>query len=177
MKLAIGIPNTGTIKTQTVLSLFRMLKDFPHEYTILFKEGCAIHLNREKLVETAIEKGYTHLLFIDSDMSFEKGAVQRLLDHNKDIIGANYNKRQFPLISTAVSKPFQEGDLVKCETLGAGFLLINLDVFKKLSKPWFFWEKDGAGEDYWFCRKARELGYDVWVDYSIIIKHIGDYAF
>lgn len=181
IKLAIGIPNTGHIKSQTAFCLCRTLKDFPHEYTVLFQEGSILHRNREIIAQTAVDKGCTHLLFLDTDMSFEKDAVVRLLKRNKDVIGANYNKRKLGEGGTAEGLQGNRG-LVRCDSVATGFMLINLKVFKNLPHPWFFWESDTqgnvvTGEDYWFCRLARANDYKIWCDLSIPLKHIGDYAY
>lgn len=183
MKLAIGIPNTGTIKSHTAFCLCRALKDFPYEYDVLFKEGSILHWNRESLAKKAIELGATHLLYLDADMSFDKDAIVRLIKRNKDIIGGAYNLRRLPSVTTVKSdKPLGKGKLVTCDAVGTGFMLVKTDVFKKLSHPWFFWESDDkgevlTGEDYWFCRKARQAGYKVWVDLSIKLGHIGDFSY
>lgn len=175
IKLAIAIPSTGTIKSQTAFSLCRMLKDFPHDYTILFKEGSVLHWMREELVQTAIEGKCTHLLFLDSDMTFEKDAVVRLLKRKKHIVGADYNVRKLPAKSTAIlfngNKPLREA-----KSVATGFMLIDLSVFKNISKPWFFWGEN-LGEDYWFCNKAREAGYKVWCDLEVKVGHLGEMVY
>lgn len=189
MKLAIGIPNMGDIKQQTVFSLVRMLKDFPHDYDVIFKQGSVLHQMREDIVKKAIELNCTHLLFLDSDMCFEKDAVLRLIAHDKDIIGVNAHLRKLPLTSTIKASPNKvekiengEYELTTCNAVGTGFTLIKLDVFKKLSHPWFFWKSNKKGElvmgeDFWFCKKAREAGYKIWVDLTIPVGHIGNYIF
>src|SRR3990167_7153386 len=101
-KIAICTPSTGTIKTKTVESLIGMCKHLPFEYYFLSHEGSIIHHMRERLVKRAIDLEYSHLLFVDSDMVFEKDAVVRLLEANKDIVGADYNRRKLPLESTAM---------------------------------------------------------------------------
>ncbi len=48
-----------------------------------------------------------------------------------------------------------------------------------MPRPGFWLEADVPGEsehmseDVWFCRKARSLGYEVWVDPTIVVGHIG----
>lgn len=181
IKLAIGIPNTGTIKAQTAFCLTRTLKDFPYEYTVLFQEGSILHRNREIIVQTAIDKGCTHLLFLDTDMSFDKDAVARLLKRNKDIVGVNYSMRKIDAGGTANGLQGKKG-LVQCLSVATGFMLINLKVFKKLPQPWFFWESDTSGqvvtgEDYWFCRLARSQDFKIWCDLTVKVGHIGDYIY
>lgn len=177
------MPHTGTIKAQTVFCLTEVLKNFPYDYNILFSEGCVLHYIREKLVMKAIEIGCTHILFIDSDMQFNQKAVLKLLARKKDIVGANYNRRSMPLSSTVIlPQNKQPKGLVTVIGVATGFLLINLDVFRTISHPWFFWEvtTDGetvTGEDFWFCKKAREAGYKVWADFTLPIKHLGEFAY
>lgn len=189
IKLAIGMTTTGTIKSQTFFDLVRMIKNLPFDYHVILQEGAAIHYNREVIVKTAISYGCTHLLFCDSDMAFDKDAVIKLLARDKDIVGVNCNQRKFPLTSTVVMSP-EKRDRLKidhpdgfttCDFLGTGFLLLKLDIFKKLSKPWFFWatgdNDEMLSEDYWFCKKAKEAGFDIWVDFNVVVKHIGDYPY
>ena len=176
LKLAIGICNTGSIKAQTAFCLVRMLKDFPHDYDVLFHEGSMLHIMRERLVEKAIDRGCTHLLFLDSDMSFEKDAVLRLLKRKKEIIGANYNKRKLPLEGT-VENPKKATGLTTCDSVATGFMLIDLSIMKNLPRPWFFWGLNGESEDFWFCRRARDVGYNIHVDFTLDVKHIGEFLY
>lgn len=183
MKLAIAIPNTGTIKAQTVSSLLGLVKNLKCEYYTLLLEGSILHQVRENLVKKAIELKCTHILFIDSDMVFDKESFNTLFKHKKDIVGVSYNMRRLPLEKIqwkAVDKV--DKDFYQVEAVPTGFMLVNLKVFKKLTHPWFFWEVNNlgetvTGEDFWFCTRAREIGYNVWVDLSIDVKHIGDYAY
>lgn len=184
VKLAICIPSTGTIKTKTVESLIGMCKSLPFDYYFLSHEGSIIHHMRERLVKKAIELECTHVLFVDSDMVFEKDAVLRLLEANKDIVGANYNRRKLPVESTAVLSGIGKvvDNVVLANSIGTGFMLIKLSIFDFLPEPWFFWESDAngelvTGEDYWFCRLAREKGFEVWCDLSVKVGHLGDYIY
>ena len=182
IKLAVAIPSTGVIKTKTVESLIAMLKNFPHEYYFLSHEGCILHHMRERLVKKAIELECTHLLFVDSDMVFEKDAVLKLLEHDKDIIGANSHRRKLPLEDTVIGIKGEGLNIARVESVGAGFMLIKLSIFDFLPEPWFFWESNQngeliTGEDYWFCSLARKHNFEVWCDLSIKVGHIGDYVY
>lgn len=183
-KLAIATPSTGTIKTKTVESLIAMCKNLPFDYHFLSHEGSIIHHMRERLVKKAIELECTHLLFVDSDMVFEKDAVLKLLEADKDIIGANYHKRILPLQSLVKLEDMLTYDenIGRAKHVGTGFLLIKLSIFDFLPEPWFFWESNENGdlvtsEDYWFCRLARDKGFEVWVDMELEVKHCGDYMY
>ena len=59
-------------------------------------------------------------------------------------------------------------NLFKADFCGCGMMLVKMDVFLKLEWPW--WKDEFApgvktmGEDLYFCQKARDAGYDIWVD-------------
>lgn len=188
MRLAIGIATTGLIKAETVSCIFQMCKKLKCEYDLYLKESCAIHRNREMLAEKAIRTKSTHLLFIDTDMWFESDAANRLIERDKDIVGTNANFREFPLKSTVRMSNEQRAKVeelkgfLTCDSVGMGFTLIKTEVFKNLPQPWFFWKSNDKGElvegeDYWFCSLARKMGFRIWVDLTIPIKHIGDFYF
>src|SRR6185436_14453639 len=101
IKLAIAIPTTGSIKTNTFTSVVKMLKRAPFEWIVITQTSSVLHESRNILVNRAIKEGCSHLLFIDSDMFFEPDSLERLLSRDKDIVGAIYNTKQLPLISTA----------------------------------------------------------------------------
>ena len=157
---------------------------------MILQEAGLIHVSREDIVRKLLDSACTHLLFIDSDISFAPDALERLLKRDRDIIGASYNYRQLPLKST-IKIHDEQGNILKnvlpdgtfeCGAISTGFALIKLSVFKKISHPWFFFEHDEqgrltCGEDVWFCRKARKAGYKIYCDPTLIVKHIGDYSY
>jgi len=180
-RICIGIPTAGMIKAKTALSLFKLVKDAPVPMYLIIKEASLVHQSREEMAREVVESGCSHLLFIDSDMSFEPDAAVKLLGRDKDIIGASYNYREFPLKSTV--KPLDKiiDGVFECEAVGTGFMLIKTEVFKKMPHPWFFFSQDEGkltcGEDVWFCRVAREAGFKIWCDSTIKVGHIGEYIF
>jgi hypothetical protein len=186
--VTIGVPNTGTIVMETCISLMNIVGASPFGTHTIMQRGCYVHENRIKIVEEAMRVKSTHLLFVDSDMWLPDGTLNKLLAHNKDIVGVNYNQRQLPLISTV---KFAENEkiyavqglpteLFKCYALGTGCMLIKMSVFDKIDKPWFWfdnYEDDILGEDIWFCREAGRKGIEVWCDPTIDVKHIGTYTY
>lgn len=192
MKIAIGIPNTGSIKSRTVLSLLSILWNTPDAtFHFINHQGCYVHENREKIVFEAKKAEADYLLFIDADMDFDQFALQKLLDLNKDVVGANYNQRQLPLISTVKflgddgkyknvdGKDFPTVPF-KCGAVATGFMLIKMSVFDKIEKPWFFFDEvdgDLIGEDVFFCRQCIKAGIEIWCDPTISIAHIGDFLY
>jgi hypothetical protein len=84
--------------------------------------------------------------------------------------------------------------LVKAKRVATAFMMIRREVFEKLRDAhpeWLYHDekkvgdeviaffdfalKDGQyiGEDFLFCDRARELGYEVWIDPTIKLGHMG----
>lgn len=150
---------------------------------MVLRRSCDIVSNRTFLVNAAIQAGATHILFVDSDMLFPYDTIPRLLAHKKEIVGVKYKKREFPIKWLYESIDGEsETEIFKVKHTGTGLLLIDLSIFKNLKGPWFNFGRDSQGalalgEDVWFCNTARDAGYDVWVDPTLQIGHIGRYTY
>ena len=189
VKVTIGVPNQGSIKTNTALSLVSIIGNSQWPTHTHFQSGCYVHENREKITLAAIAAGSSHLFFLDSDMFPDDDVVIKLMAHNKDVVGVHYNQRGFPLISTVKFADENEeiypvqglpDTLFKCYAVGTGCMLINLRVFDIIAKPWFSFDEyhgDILGEDIWFCRQVKRAGLEVWCDPTIRVGHIGDYEY
>lgn len=153
----------------------------------LLIQSCDIASSRMWLAKQAVEKGATHLLFVDSDMLFPSDALEQLLAREKDIIGVEYHKRKFPLETVTAYFPDvekSEKEPFKVGIAGTGLMLINTEVFKNpnMDKNWFSFGRNAEGknvigEDGWFCNTARDAGYDVYVDPVVKVLHLGEYGF
>ncbi len=200
-KIMLAVPCQSTILSRTAFSLVHnvitLLKDSYDDIDVDFvlRMGCDIIGSRVWLVRNAMRLNATHILFVDHDMYFPPDCVRKLIDMDKDIIGAAYNFRQLPLRTTAIpegtvptnmeyrvdpkdlpDKPF------KAITLGTGLLLVKLSVFEKIGEPWFLFgrNKEGEltqGEDTYFCVQARKAGFEVWADPTLGVKHCGEYLY
>lgn len=186
-KIALGVPTGGLMKSKTAFSLIQTamqgLPVFP-----IFQYGSYVCENRERIVEIAGMNLCSHILFVDDDMSFEPDTLPRLLAHDKDIVGAMYNFRKLPRETvikffdengkTVNSIPYIPKEIFKVAGLGTGLVLIKTSVFDALEPPYFPIERDTDGnmvltEDIGFCEKARANGFDVWIDPTIKVEHIG----
>lgn len=163
------------------------------EANLAIQIGGYVAVNRNALVETARQNNSTHLMFIDNDQTFKPSGIQRLIDHDKDIVCAPYNARPAPgqPIVSVVKMMDENGELPmdggnrnfelpaglsKIGASGTGFMLIKTSVFDKLKKPYFVeWQDENNQhhtEDVDFCVKARKAGFDVWCNPTIPVGHI-----
>ena len=185
IRVVIGMPCSDSVamKAKTahaVASTILNSKDVVIDY--ILKISCDIVANRTALVKEAIAKGATHLLFVDSDMLFTGDALNQMLAHDKDIVGVEYNKRQFPL-EPVFPQPNKADTLYQSGAVGTGLMLIKLSIFEKMvNDPWFNFGRDSQGnttlgEDVWFCNVARDAGFEVWIDPTIKVGHLGEFAY
>ena len=160
-----------------------------------FHIGTLIVNQREQLVELAKHAGSTHILWLDSDMMFPADVAQRLLKHSKPIVAANYATRSYPHKTVAyqrlegwedylVNTPGKGLELIPVQAVGMGCMLTEMAVYDKMHKPvfnttWFPELNDHIGEDFTFCKNARDLGYEILIDNdaSLNVSHLGTFAF
>lgn len=199
--IQISIANTGSVRTSTMLSLIGMIYNTKIPFHIYQAEGCYVHENRWKAVREAQESNkilndvdkITHIFFLDSDILCEPDTINKLLELNKDVAGCLYNYRRFPPTLTAkfmddngnlIAKSFDEipKEPFKLFGLGTGAMLIKVDVFEKITQPWFHftYNLDGSleySEDTYFCDKLMRAGIEVWCDPRIKVGHEGTYVY
>lgn len=182
-----------SVKAKTLFSVIHSLKNIDFEFDMMMSIGCDLIGNRARLVRQALEAKCTHMLFVDHDMFFPpikrmngkyESVITRLLDQDKDIIGAEYKFRSLPVRSTAspLTDLSPKDQPFRCNVVGTGLLLIKMNVFEKLEDPWFNFGRNEKsemvyGEDAWFCQKAIKAGFEVWADPTLEVKHIGEYLY
>lgn len=149
-------------------------------------------LSRQLLVMQALRAKASHILWIDSDMKFPPDLLERALRYDpKAIVAANCISRRPPYRCTAqaqggqelVTLPGSQG-LEKVERVGMGVMWTPTAVFQALDPPWFTYEWLPEkwvfrGEDYVFCNRAREKGFELFVDHTLShqIEHIGAFGY
>lgn len=205
MKICLGIPCTGTVRVETLLTVVGILTSSPHDFYVDYRTGCYIEENRTSLILTAMRENCEKLFFLDADMEVEPQVVNKLLALNKPVVGAAYNNRtpeieQLPngernvVIYSNVKIADENGNLIRvpskdipkapfrCAGVPTGCMLIDIAAVRKLPMPWFdlTYFEDGKlnlGEDIFFCRKMIECGFEVWCDPTIQTKHIGTFPY
>lgn len=131
--------------------------------------------------------------FLDDDHTFAPDTLIKLLKRGKDIIspivlhkepphapvmydafeerteGPRYH-RQFLTDQTGVQR---------MAAVGTGGMLVRREVLEALTDPWFEvgqFVSSEFSEDLWFCKKATEAGFEVWVDFDVPMAHVAPCA-
>lgn len=181
----ICIAHRGIITVEFKERLSQMLK--PEGTNIFYGRGTPLPEQRTLLAREALKGEYDWLLFLDSDTIPPQNGLLNLLSHNLPIVSGWVRAKQktgFVISGWMKYKngvlPIdekQEQRLVKVDYIANAFSLIHTSVFKKIPEPWFKWTRDiiehGTSEDFFFCDRAKEYGYDIIIDMETKCEHIG----
>lgn len=182
--LGIGIPLSWPYCHSDFFDSFVIMEKPCISHVIRANSG-PIDEMRNICVTRALEMGCTHVLFLDADMCYPTDTIRKLLVADKDIVGALCFRR-WPPFSPCLfdGEPYRimcmhdypEDQLIRVTATGTGCLLIKAAVFETVGYPFFKFGStpDGGplGEDIGFCYKAKEAGFEIWVDTSCKTDHI-----
>jgi hypothetical protein len=204
-KISIALPSHENVPVRFAYDLASLyavtVGTVPEDWQIglTLKSGTYVHAARQELAESALAQGITHMMWVDSDMSFPRDGLLRLLAHNKDIVGCNYSTRGLPASPVAIKEagndekigrklqttPESTG-IEEVDAIGFGFVLMKTRVLAALpkGKPWFWFEylpkrKQMIGEDVYFCNLARKAGFKIYVDHDLSksVNHLGQFEY
>lgn len=178
-KILIALTCQRMVFARFLASLIGELNQPEFEVAVQMEMGCDIVSSRNRLAQSAINLGCTHILFVDYDMAFDRGTISKLLVEDKDIIGATY---LFRTKDKSTATPIDGEDttkIFKAKAIGCGFLLIKTSVFEKIPTPWFMntYSNKGemiSGEDTFFAQAAIQVGLDVYAHPNLEVKHISE---
>ena len=207
----IGLPCAGGIVSEkTTLGLFNLGKSLVrnniHHGLLTLTNSSLITQARSKIANFFINNtNHDYLFFLDSDIGFNPQDVIKLLSHQVPIVSGAYPMKIIPeRYCIDVIQPEQrQGDLLKINGNGMGFVMIHRQVFLDIAKQYpglkyipsdyhsdtphtsaeinnsyhYFAEhkkQNGfASEDKSFFYRASQVGYDVWLDTTIRLNHTG----
>lgn len=143
-------------------------------FSFLFNESL-ITRARNYLVDEFLRSGYTHLLFIDSDIHFDPQDVLALIGLDKEVIGGPYPKKSInwknisqamlknPTISPGEldaltgdyvfnpvpgTKQFKVTEPLEVMEIGTGYMMVKREVFDKFKEayPTLTYKPDHVGQ-------------------------------
>lgn len=142
------------------------------------------------LARWALEEGCEWLWTMDDDHVFEPDMLLQMLGHDKDLVGPLVLQRSPPFQPIAYTdfsddgefdrkrirlSDHPEGGMVRIHSSGRVGMLIRRHVLEGLADPWFEGGKltpELPTEDIYFTDKAREAGFEVWVDLDAPLGHL-----
>jgi hypothetical protein len=184
MKIMIGLPIHRPMEFKVFQSFISMVNRKSNiEYQFSMIQNSIVHDAREWIADQFIKSDCSHLMFIDSDMTFHPKSVEYLLRHEKDFVTAKAFKRVYPYQPCFYTKlevepeiklesPVEYGEgLLPIEGAGMACVLISRKAFESIEKPYFF-PLPQVGEDLSFCYKLKKAGIKMYCDTTIQFGHL-----
>ena len=184
MKLLIGVPTLDFLHFEFVRSLTDLIMRLNREkvdFEVKFITGTLVYAARDKIACHAINNGFTHVLWLDSDMVFQDSILDDLMFSGKDFVCGRFNARRKPFVSCQFSRlvPLERVEDYPTDTFeiagcGFGCVLTSVDILKKVQfqNSTCFLPMSGFGEDIAFCIRAREIGVKIYCEPSAVVGHV-----
>ena len=203
MHVMVAIPAySGTIHLGTMRSLFTDLLAIQARgdvWSLHDECGNALIADaRALIVAQFLASKADTLVFVDSDVCWEAGALLKLIDAPVDMVAGIYAQRKDPINYCVKwkNKPelWAENGLLEVDGVPAGFMKLSRNQLEKMveqypdsefyvetapnQKCWALFAdyrigKHKMGEDYSFCKRWTDIGGKVWIDPEIKMGHIG----
>ena len=188
MKLLIAVPTLDFVHSAFMESLLKLVKRCSMEgidYDVSIISGTLVYVARDKLANQAINDGYTHVLWLDSDMVFEPDILRDLMDTGKDFVSGIYHARRPGHVSCLFKRCDDLDHIERFESYpsdtfqiggcGFGCVLISTEILKAVNAKYktCFLPKAQFGEDIAFCNRARAMGFEIWAEPTVRCGHIG----
>ena len=145
-KIAIATPAYGeqvhSAYCDALVRTMRSLWVAGHDVAWVTNSLSSIRAGRADLASKALAStAATHIMWIDADVSWPVGAVEKLLAHDLPVVAGVYPKRRADLAFAAnlAMKPggtlrMRGEHLVEVEGIGFGFVLVKREVFEAIAK-------------------------------------------
>jgi len=91
---------------------------------------------RNKIAKMFLETDCKYLMFIDSDIRFQRWMINRLRGHDKGIVGGVYLKKKLPYEPVMNAVLGEEDGLAIMREIGTGFMMIRRDVLGAFRSMW-----------------------------------------
>lgn len=192
MKLLIGVPCVDYMNTEFVKSLTALVLKIQRDgvdFTLFLNPGSLIHIARDRIASKAINEGYTHVLWLDSDMVFGTELLDDLMFCGKPFVTGICASRRQPYVGCVFSQIDDLNHLKRVEEIpdtafevqGCGFacVLIETEILKDVmthNDGTCFLPMASYGEDLAFCMRARRLGHHIWAEPTVRPGHISHTA-
>ena len=190
MKILIAVPCMDTVAASFAECLARLKKD--DDCIVILNQSSLVYDSRNALAEYAISKNTDLVLWLDSDMIFPPELLERLradIESGKDIVSGLCFCRRYPYLPVVYEKmeldgerpitssyvDYPEDEMFRVAGCGFGVVMMRTDVLRKITDKYHtvFSPLPHFGEDFSFCIRARECGYEIWCDPTIPIGHVG----
>lgn len=210
MRILIAVPTFETIYPDTFKAIFEVDR-CGHEVLFDSVRGYDVATARNRIAQMAQDLQTDYVLMVDNDVVIPKETLRLMLEDPQEVCLGYYPHRNndnryngktcicklkdehgtayyhFPLeseYSADEMRGMAEAGMKKIEVHGGGMgcALINTDVFRKTSYPWYDWVNYGdankgmLSEDLYFCTLCRIAKIPIFADVRVGCGHMFRYV-
>lgn len=189
-KILIAIPTNKNICPETYKSIYDL--KIPDGYSTDFQYFYGYQIDQIRNLIANWGQRYDYTLWVDSDIILPSNTLTKLLAHEKDIISGLYSRKIDSNLE--LYEDFEGGQVTinpdkivstglrKVSGCGFGCVLTSNKVLNHIQYPHFYYKsaltmEETVSEDLYFCNKAKEHGYAIYADTSLLCGHIGEKVF
>ena len=187
-RIFVAIPNGGSLVAPLVINLIQWTHDLRYLIHLYTPEGIfPLDAARNRCIKEFLETDCDYIWWIDDDIVPPLNTLEKLLQADKDAIGAvcfamkyegdvafpypvtlRYNEEKKYIVY--YGKGIEEVDAT-----GGACVLVKRKIYESIERPYeFVYHKDGTLVltcDFRIWQKAQELGYKIYIDFSILCSH------
>lgn len=184
MRLMIAIPCADVIRYEFAESLSKLeiqLAEDGIDFDVKWLAGSLIYSAREDLALAATDGGFTHILWLDSDMQFSRDLFNILYSVKKPFVTGIYRSRRSPY-ALCLFKDIEHAQRVLelkdepfvVEGCGFGCVPMETEVIRQVRRKCgiCFTPTIAAGEDIAFCDRWNQLGGQIYAVPDARANHI-----
>ena len=198
MKLMIAVPTTDYVHAEFMKCLVNLTAKLIRDgvdVDVNIIGGTLVYIARNKIVHKAILDDYTHVLWLDSDMTFSPNILDDLMFCEKEMVCGAFVSRR-PPYGPCVYSSIEKGAIKQVENFGTepflvagcGFatVLTSVDLLREVHMRFntTFTPTTDYGEDLAFCARVNEIGHEIWCEPTVrpghiahVPVHAGDHLF
>ena len=186
IRLLIAVPTTDYVHADFVKSLAKLQQHLGRRqwaYDVEVIAGTLVYFARNRLSNKAINENYTHVLWLDSDMTFPETVVDDLMDCGKEMVCGAFVSRR-PPYGPCVYTSIEPNKIKKVEKFGTtpfrvdgcGFacVLTNTELLRAVTQKYgqCFQPTNYFGEDLAFCWRVKTIGREIWCEPTVRPGHL-----
>lgn len=181
----LGVLNQGEIRTDLAQVINLIIQNDSYRIMLTYPNAKPITNNRNTIVQKFLATDCDYLMMIDSDI-VPPVNVLNLVDFDKDIITPLMFVKQKGMLIPLFLKRNKDGlydaadymnkvGLQEVDATGTGCIVIRRNVLEQVKHPFEnVYDEDGIktlGNDFYFCQKAKKLGFTSWVHLDYVAGH------
>jgi FkbM family methyltransferase len=186
--ILIAVPTNKYIEPETMKAIYDL--EVPEGYRTEFQFFYGYQIDQIRNLIAHWAENFDYLFSVDSDIVFPKDTLRKMLSHNVPMVSGLYIQRKpgqhiLELYRNGSNIPYNQirgQGLIEVDGCGFGCVLVNSNVIRGIGYPQFVYKsaldhRNTLSEDNYFCMKAKERGFKIYADTSILCEHIGNTKF